>query len=439
MGALEQLAAELLGDDTQKVIAAENPYVRFMEAPRELNKYLNTVQPQTSGDLWGKAAAASLGGLFGAGMEAFGDRYQNTLQDRYKNALNSAIAGQEPDAAGLPAGLFGRAKRGGALWNMLKEAKDQENVQDLQKQQALLLTEKPWLATMYGRKPGAAQAPTPAAAEPDPLRQSLQTGKSSTDERYRELYQQNLEAGIPPTQAATGAKDAIRAELKANVGSVDKAAKSRAYAEELLSLADEAELGVQAAGETGPLDRLRGLKIKTQTILNDPEAERRLSGRQTLDSIKPKLVKMGRTPGAVSDYEAQMILAGGPTTEKTEITNQTLINNWRELATYNQEYADFLDTYREVNGTISGAEKLWNEYRRTYPLFQEGLSKKGTTVKFFPERPSWQEFFINRISEGGGDEGGSIPQKETRSAKSGPPQPKPGESKEAYKRRVKGQ
>ena len=396
MGSLEALAAQLMGADVQKQIAEQNPYYQFQAVPNAWNQSLQGYQPTSRSEMWQKAAAQSLGGLLGAGLQGFGEQYQNTLQDRYENSLASAIAGRE-NPSGLPQGLFGLAKRGGSLWNMLGAAKEQENAQELAKQRQLLLIEKPWLANM-GAQASSSGAPIPVAVtKPNPLKEALKTGKASTEERQNEIYQSYLQQGMPPQQAAVSAREMIKGEIKANTSSYDQAAKAREYAEKLLELANRAEFGLDEAGQTGPGDTVRGARLWAQSFIS-PEAERRYGGRQALEAIKPDLVKMGRTPGAVSDYEAKMILSGGPTTDKTKEVNNALVNNWKELAAYHQDYADFLEAFREVNGSTTGANKLWNEYRKAFPLYQESLGEKGASGKVNYERPSWQEFFTNKLT-----------------------------------------
>lgn len=125
MGALETLAASLLGEQAQEQIRAENPYFQFMAPAQAFSQ--GALNAQTTGqnpraEMWNKAIAASLGGLLGGGLQGLGTDYQNTLTDRYQKALGQSLMGQEPNAEGLTPGLFGAAKRGGTLFKAVRGA-----------------------------------------------------------------------------------------------------------------------------------------------------------------------------------------------------------------------------------------------------------------------------------------------------------------------------
>jgi hypothetical protein len=130
MGALEDLAIQLLGQQSQQLIRAENPYHQFQAVPQVFGQA--AMQAQTDGtnpraDMWSKSIAASLGGLLSGGLEGYGNNYQNVLTDRYNAALGQGIIGQEPSAEGLTPNLFGAAKQGATLFKVLRDAKRVEN------------------------------------------------------------------------------------------------------------------------------------------------------------------------------------------------------------------------------------------------------------------------------------------------------------------------
>lgn len=125
MGALETLAVQLLGEQAQEQIRAENPYFQFMAPAQAFSQ--GALSAQTTGqnpraEMWNKAFASSLGGLLGGGLQGFGTDYQNTLTDRYNSAVLQGLNGQEPSAEGLSPGLFGAAKRGAQLFGALRRA-----------------------------------------------------------------------------------------------------------------------------------------------------------------------------------------------------------------------------------------------------------------------------------------------------------------------------
>lgn len=125
MADLTQIAAALLGEQSQELIAKENPYYQFVAPAQAFSQ--GALNAQTTGEnpraeMWNKAIAASLGGLLGGGLQGLGNNYQNVLTDRYQRALGASLLGQEPSAEGLPPGLFGAAKRGGTLFKAVRGA-----------------------------------------------------------------------------------------------------------------------------------------------------------------------------------------------------------------------------------------------------------------------------------------------------------------------------
>ncbi len=218
---------------------------------------------------------------------------------------------------------------------------------------------------------------------------ALTSGKESTTEKRKRLYKDYLRQGMTPTGAAEAARSELSAEMASKKETQDKAAEARAYAQTLSELADRAEQGLDVAGETGPGDTLRGGKLWLEQFISD-DAKERVTGRQVLGSIEADIVKLKRSPGAVSDYESRMMLKGSPSTANTREANQTILDNWRALAAANQEHADFLDAYREQNGTTAGAEKLWNTYREKNPIYKAIGEDSG---EINTARQSWQEFF----------------------------------------------
>lgn len=142
MGALEDLALALLGGEAQKTIAAENPYYQFQAVPQAFQAGAMQFKPTNSRDMWQQSLAGSAGGLLSGILQGAGNSYQNTLTDRYTNALAQSLLGQEPSAEGLSPGLFGAAKRGGTLFRGVNAAQMQglRNVSkaDLEHQEQLI-------------------------------------------------------------------------------------------------------------------------------------------------------------------------------------------------------------------------------------------------------------------------------------------------------------
>ena len=148
----------------------------------------------------------------------------------------------------------------------------------------------------------------------------------------------------------------MQGELEASKKTFDEAKSARDYGQKMLDLVSTARAGMAQAGKTGNFQSLRHAADYIPSPFSD-EANKKLTGDAMLSSIAPQLVQMSRSPGAVSDYETQMYLGSGPNVNQTPETNAELAAKMEDLAKLNLDYADFLDTYREINGNTTGAQK----------------------------------------------------------------------------------
>ena len=179
MAGLEELAAYLLGDATQKTIAAENPYYNLKQAPDAVTSALiSNVSKNPTGTSTKEALAWGLGsGLLSGLLGGQGDQYQQTLTDRYANTVMGK-AGTAEDAQ-LPPGLFGSANRAKELWKLqsgLEDAKvkresNAKMISELVSDPAKLATLRevaPEIAAQIGlgEAPIAQATATPEAATP---------------------------------------------------------------------------------------------------------------------------------------------------------------------------------------------------------------------------------------------------------------------------------
>jgi len=221
----------------------------------------------------------------------------------------------------------------------------------------------------------------------DPLMSALSAGKPSVKDRYNQLYNEFLNQNNPPTQAAVMARELLQGENKANQGSFDavKAAREKALA--IQNLAQTAQAGIDLAGQTGFFPGIASGYEKLMSVLGSSEAAQQTQGDSLLNSIKPEIVKMSRTPGAVSDREMQSYIESAPSTQNTPEQNIILTERIKELGKLENEYADFLSAYRDANnGSTINADKLWNQYRAAVPLFDASGNVNS-------QRVPWQEFF----------------------------------------------
>jgi len=138
----------------------------------------------------------------------------------------------------------------------------------------------------------------------------------------------------------------------------------------------------------------RPARVHTQ---NTEEAEQRAS-QALLESTGPDIIKASREAGvgAMSDAEMNSYLRAGPSERKTKEQNEVLIEKAKTIANIQEDYADYLDWYRNQKGTMQGAETLWRSYKERNPLFIE----KGKELVFNAGRQPWGDFVVQ--SQGAG-------------------------------------
>ena len=124
-----------------------------------------------------------------------------------------------------------------------------------------------------------------------------------------------------------------------------------------------ARAGVDAAGMTG--GALGGV-IQTGSRLAaifSPEQQAKQDAVKLLDSVKPDIVKIGRSPGAVTEKENQILIGAGPSSSNTPSENEKIIRKMEVIGDLEQEYADFVESYITQKGSAVGADALWIKYK----------------------------------------------------------------------------
>jgi len=131
MGALDDLAAALYGQQIQKAISADNNYTQLAQVPDAISGLITNAAVQTPGkyDTKDIILGALLSGTTSGLLSGAGENYQNVLTKRYQDAVTESAKGNEPENQGLSPSLFKSAKDAGSLFRT-KSA--QESI-DLQK------------------------------------------------------------------------------------------------------------------------------------------------------------------------------------------------------------------------------------------------------------------------------------------------------------------
>jgi len=239
--------------------------------------------------------------------------------------------------------------------------------------------------TMIGVTPKAKPVDTSIGR---PVEPKLFEGET-LDEKRNRYIQQGKQMGMTANKASDDADRRLAVEKQANKAVETKIQDARAKATTVSNLAAVATEGVAGAGSTGgPALYAGGRDLASSLYQYLPteggrtEAQQRASTR-VLDSIRPEIVKAGRSPGAVTDFENKLLIGAGPSSDKTPEENKALIKGMETRAQLDSDYADFLETYLNQKGTSIGADKLWNEYKKNE------VFKGGT---YNPDRTSWVEY-----------------------------------------------
>ena len=227
---------------------------------------------------------------------------------------------------------------------------------------------------------GAEGAPMPGATEMQQKRDALIT--------------RGIAMGMTPNAALEYAEKNTKFETKATGEAGKKIEKARARGVGIEELASKARAGVEGAGMTGGLLAApRELASKAYAMIS-PEEQLQRDSQAILNSIKPDLVAIGRSPGNVTDKETEMLIGAGPSILNTPSENIRLVKGMEQLAQLEQDYADFLEAFVTQKGSSIGADAIWRQYK------SEQVFPAGT---FNPQRQDWQSW----MAEQGGMAGAS--------------------------------
>jgi hypothetical protein len=220
---------------------------------------------------------------------------------------------------------------------------------------------------------GAEGAPMPGATEMQSKRDAL--------------IARGITLGMTPGQASEYAEKNLRPDTAATKEAQKKIETSRSRGVNLEEIAATARAGMEGAGMTGGLlGGPRELASKAFAVISPSEQEQR-DYQAILNSVRPRMVQILRSPGAVSDFETRLLMGAGPSSSNTPTENARLIAGMETIAQLEQDYADFLETFVTQKGSSIGADAAWRQYK------SEQVFPAGT---FNPQRQDWQSWMAEK-------------------------------------------
>ena len=201
------------------------------------------------------------------------------------------------------------------------------------------------------------------------------------------LITRGIELGMTPGQAAQYAEKNLTIETGATKDAQKRIDKARERANALEQVSSTARAGLEGAGMTGgALGGPRELASSLYAVISPKEQEKR-DYQKLLDSVRPQVVQMLRSPGAVSDFETKLLMGAGPSSTNTPTENARIIQGMDVVANLEADYADFVESFVRKQGSSAGADALWRQYK-SEQVFPEG--------KYNPMRTDWASWLSER-------------------------------------------
>lgn len=359
----------------------------------------------------GKALGLSLGSVLLSGLLGYQAR-----RDAAEANLESAKLGLQLQSAMTPEARLGIIEQagGGTMGDLQSRLLDYNNILATQEaarklknaeKLADLTTAAEFEISPLAEKVAAAKATREAEAKRKLVQALIPNGSVSTagaeaapmpgatemQNKKDALIARGVAMGMTPNAALEYAEKNTRFETKATGEAGKKIEKARSRGIGIEELASKARAGIEGAGMTGGLLAApRELASKAYAMIS-PEEQLQRDSQAVLNSIKPDLVAIGRSPGNVTDKETEMLIGAGPSILNTPSENIRLVNGMEQLAQLEQDYADFVENYVQSKGSSVGADALWRQYK------SEQVFPAGT---YNSQRQDWQSWMTENAGTG---------------------------------------
>jgi hypothetical protein len=372
MGAIEDFAMALMGPQTQKAIADENPYYKGQGAIDSMtdtafNVIVNNAKQRGRGPTIKEALIPSLvGGLASGIFKGVGDRHQNTLLDRYQKTMIDLQNGTVPDAesSGLSPSLFKSAKDNSSIFAIKRGLEDQDlqnqitkSIQidearsnnDIRKKLLDTALSSPRLAdrqramelfrslsnkgqqaenVVPSMQPITSDSMGDVATDPSAGQAPIAGGQA----RLRQLEQDVGDYDLAAKLYQKEVEDARKTQTEKTVNAQKELGVIQKDTTDTEMLLSEMKKAINEAGETGNTapgaEPLRSALLNVRNALGDEKAGTRLAARKSLESIGVDMAGQIRKlfPGPVSEKEFAKYLSVAANKGNLKEENIALLN-----------------------------------------------------------------------------------------------------------------
>lgn len=396
MASIEELLSMALAQGQQQVVK-DDPYAGLAQTGSQIGNIF--AQATTNPNLMkgngtrDAILGAAISGLFGGAMGGLSSNYQADRTSKYNDLLLGAMGGQ--DVTGnrdVTSALARTAQTEAEKFKALQGFKEADDLRALKNQIGLQAG-----ATLSASPNNARDILSKVlgvnVAEPTPIVSTPSENRGIEGSMLDDIAMETnrlIEAGLPPTQAATTARDAYSARKKELMDSYAKVDEAEKSGQALLRMTDQLESAVQGAGDTGFAG---GIKQGIAGILGEfgsgSQAQKYASGKE-VQSLGAEIVRNARQIGSgpMSDKDVQMYLQSGPSLTNPEETNKAIIERMRTAGQLQSKYAEFMRNQRELGVPVNKAEQAWSGLVAENPYFIRN-EQTGTLVP----NPAWKESF----------------------------------------------
>lgn len=412
---LTQLLQVLQQSD--QAAAASSPYKPLEDASSSIQQ---AVMQSSVGAKPGEAAIAGLlSGLLGGGASYLSNNYKAEQNAMAQDALMGAISGktlQKPE--GMNASVFAPINRVGSLFSKQREldiadrgaeAKlvNQKIVLDAlakattpQQTQRILQS-----AQLMGALPdnvsnflasNPIQESQPIAEKPASLTDlGPDLGIPGMQEMEKQLFQENINTGMPPTQAGASARTAVndmRARAKGLYG--DKLAKEADQISKLEEIIRLGEEGMAKAGTTGSkLASLYEKGVSFAAPWATPEADRQVAGDEALNQTKQLGAMANRIVGSgpLSDFETKALFGTAMGSDKLKPENEVILRKYQIGLEAAKDHNSFMNYFMDrTGGNPQMAQQYWDLYKAENPVVIKDPNTGDAIIN--EARTPWQQF-----------------------------------------------